>query len=291
MENVMKNRWLTLIFVIASLTGSLNLFGLCGFDRLYNPYNNTIIDLLSDSHARQDALSSDDMHELPFYEIEQLLYPTERRFLQALRVLNTQNYPSVAVVWVQDAYDNADDQFIGFSGKLVQDRFEKLKFYGSDQCRAFFWGLMCKKPQGRTLERSVYGVSFKDPMPLPYERRVKIFQNSGEKAWDAYEKLRKDTIAAIHTLYGEDYLCGKEFKRKDFKDVDAVDSLTDSEMLSYILASGEKHIIVVAGGWHINNIYDFLTEKIGCELQHSSKTLHGSVPLKDFDLIEENFSG
>ncbi len=264
----MKNRLYGLMLALSLCLGVRAT--VVGYDRFYNPATNTIIDLLYDAHVYQDKLSVRDFHRRPQAYIEERLYFTEKRLMQALRKLNDNTPGCVDVIWEEGIYnEDIVEQFIGHSKRLIKDQFQGLNFIASDITRDAFEQLF-NAHGPRHLDREVAGISMNNPMPLPDDRVAGIIANSGDVAWQEYEKYHKKTVQNLQAYFNPLYLHGTTFHRNELRKLHAWCALTDIEMLSYILSSNKPHIIVYAGGWHSRNIAAFLENNLKLKRVYSA---------------------
>ncbi len=256
-----------------------------GYDRFYNSTNNVLIDVLYDTHVHEDTISRKDFKYKPLPYLEERLYPTEKRLMQALRTLNEKAPGSVDVIWEHGIYSDLVEQFIGHSVRLVKEQFNNINFIASDMSRDSFEQLFIA-PGPRHLNREVAGISMNNPMPLPDDRIAGIIANSGDRAWQEYEKYHKATIQNLQYYFSAPYLAGQEFVREKLGKSDHWCALTDIEMLSYILSSNKPHIIVYAGGWHSGNIAAFLEKNLDYKRVYSVHDHGYEIYERHLDLID-----
>ncbi len=246
------------------LVGSSTYPIVMGYDHLYNRKTGTTIDILYDSHNSQKRLSVDDMERLSYEEIKPELYPTEQRVLEAFKVLNTKAPGQVDIVWEQGFNTEGDDSaFLGFPEKLVINRFRNLNVILSDMCRDAFEKLLLKR-KFKKRKKSVKGVSFANPLPVATTVLNQIARTYGNGVRQAFVQLRKQMIDDLADRFLKRFKKGKKFKPRDFEN-GAFNGMADCEMLSNILSSSKKHIIVYCGGWHSEGIRDFLVHYAGFE--------------------------
>lgn len=250
-----------LVCAVLSMNSGL-LADVVGYDRLYHPGTNKIIDLLHDDHVNERKLSNRDMRRKPCSYIEKKLFRTEKRFIKALRTLNEKAPGTVDVVWEHGIYKDADREFIGFSHRLVKGQFPNINWIASDISRDAFEELLYADGR-RSLGKKFRGVSMNNPMPISDATMAAILTYSGDHAWAEYKKLHTKTVNRLKARFKRDYLNDVDFRERDFKGTKPFDALADLEMLAHILASNKPHVILYAGGWHADHIADFLSKKLG----------------------------
>ena len=257
-------------------------FAISGYTRLYNPFNRTTIDILYDDHIPQTHLTLRDMKRASVLSIEKRLEQSERRFLQSLRVINKRPKGSVALVWEQGINTDAHTEFIGHSHRLVKNQFKNIRYVASDISRDAFEELVyTSQRRGKRVICSIYGCSLENPLPLSKKQKESIVRNAGVKAWYEYKQFYAKTISSLKKHFGKRKYC----TFADFENNDLFDSLADCEMLSHILAAGECHIILFAGGWHSRNIAQFLQKRLHCSLIYSSNPDNCCMPVAALDRI------
>lgn len=279
------------IFVGMNVTSSLYSIG--GFDRIYNPHNGVTIDLVYDTHLRNMHLNSEQMHSGDISVIEACLDPSEINFMQTLRNIHSHSQQaSVDLIWEQGYDTNGVDQFMAFSDRLVKEQFKNLSFIPSDFTRHAFVELIkmpIRSGQSR-LNASFLWCSFEKPMDLPDERIAGILDKSGDKAFTEFNELYTLVINQLKAHLHEDYLTDVCARTDTFElgSMIEIAALTDVEMLSHILSSSKKHIIVFAGSWHANNLCKFLVERLDCKLIERFLFPHmrGKDPINNLKRIE-----
>ncbi len=267
-----------------------------GYTRLYRAPTGTgegtTVDLLYDCHQPND-LSINEMESLPIPTIKKELHPSELRVLEALEKINTSPLAkSVALIW-ENATEGVprDSSFIAYSHRLIRRRLRKIAYLYADTSRArvamacmqgksFFWGL--------DPEYTYRGISFRNPIHLCKGRIRKIIARSGKQAWKQLNSLRIRAVSSFKNCGIEEfekYLKMQEkgsgfafFHERVFL---AFCKLADVEILSHILATSKKRIIVYCGGLHAENIESQLIDlfKFTCEFSYGGRLpVFGRLP-------------
>ena len=259
-----------------------------GYNHLYNPHTNTVVDILYDAHVEQEWLSAEDMENLSFHRIKPQLFKTEQRLLDAFEVMNRQGEGLVDIIWEHGLNLCGDSAFIGYPEELVERQFRNINLVPSDICRDAFEELLCEKRR-RNIEKTLAGVSFVNPMPVSDEDLAMILSTYGDRTFQEFERLRSETANRLVDRFVSRYLKGTKFRRKDFKK-DDFDVLADCEIISNILSSRKPHVIVYCGGWHSEEIYYFLTDYAGFKpVGKQIKDRDGEINPKDLAPLDKEY--
>lgn len=272
-----------ILILLLSLSSSLAAY-VEGYDRFIAPQTGKVIDLLHDAHVPEKRLSRRDFKHKSCSYIEKRLYPSEKRFMQALHVINENAPNKCDVVWEQGKHEGYEKVFIANAKRLVDEQLLHIHLIRADFSRDCFEELLLNK------RRRVLHVTFEDPVPLSEAMIMQIKVNAGKDGWDAYKKYHKKTIDRLHDAFGKDHSNGVHFHEEDFYEHRAFDSLADIEMLSHILASSKPHVIVYAGGWHSQHIAKFLKKKLGYDHVASFYSRSDEIQPQVLDLIHSQYT-
>ncbi len=275
------------------LSSSISLKGyLIGYDRLYCRKNNVTIDILHDDHQSQRRLSRKQMERKPFSYVKSRLYKTEMRILDALANIQSVRPEAVELVWELGKFHVAGDSaFLAHGHNLVRKKFTKLRFVAGDLARDAFEGILLERPSRRSknLNYRIDGTSIGKPVPLPDNRIKAIERNYGQDKCQLFKGYFDTTAQRATKHYKKGFLRGKRFKKADFKRQSRFHTLGDIEMLSYVLASKKKHIILYCGGWHADNITEFLVKKMGFRLTHEVYNDGYEIRVKDMAPLDRDY--
>ncbi len=265
-----------------------------GYDRLYHKDTKVVIDMLHDAHEGQKRLSRRDMTHKSFSYIKKRLYKTEARILDALTLIEQVDPHQVELVWELGKFHSpGDSAFLAHGHTLVKQQFPKLDFIAGDLSRDAFEDILLIKPARRPkdLTYSLDGTSIGTPVPLPNIRIKAIEKNYGTNGCQQFKKYFTTITKRATNYYKKGFLSGKRFKKSDFDRVSPFDALGDAEMLSYILSSEKKHIIVYCGGWHGDNLTEFLVKKMGFKLTHDAFNQGHELKVRDLASLDKDYRG
>ena len=276
------NTYLLILPVLVCLcTASLKGY-VYGFKRLYQPSTKTTVDLVYDVHVKE-KISFDEMTRSSYSEVKKKLYPSEVRVLEALEHLNTYADPhSIAVIWESSTQRPwKSPYFVNYSDRLIAQRLSKLSFSHADNCRRAVESACISegKSLGRNPNTSCNGCSFNNPYPLNPGLIRTIQKQAGMQVWRSYNQLYTHRIRQIQQ-YGVDTFC--EYRRSHPDTFEAWSRLVDIELLSHVLASPKKRIIVYSGGAHVGAVADFLQGKAGYQVIYNHNT--GPIGSKGTDV-------
>ncbi len=249
--------FIPVLILLSSISVSLNAY-IYGYTRLYRQDTHTTLDILYDVHYEERGLSSDDMLHKPLSEIRPQLFCTERYLLDALDVLNDATQP-VTVVWeCVDLVADCRPVFLEYGIPLVQMRCPNFNFYASDTWRK------------RNIEISDY-ILDQNSLLLELIDKDAITRISGMDVWHSFVELSVTVenkllqtfyhfrdVMRSHTIVDYHPRAGLEFAE-----------LADIEMLSHILSTPDKKIVLYAGGTHAKNIQEFLVKFGHFRVAHS----------------------
>lgn len=258
------------------------------YDRLFHRKTGVIIDILHDAHACQRHLSCGDILKRAFSFVKSRLYKTEGRLLEVLHAIETHDPQRVELVWeVGRDMNPGTSQFLAHGHRLVRDTFRKLSFVAADIARDAFEDILLMRPtrRPRDMNYSIDGTSIARPVPLPAARAFAIKKNYGEVGWRTFDEYFTQISQNATNQYKKGFMSGKRFSRHAFNEVACFDALCDIELLSHILASKKKQVIVYCGGWHADNLIDFLVDKMGFRIRHEVYRHGKELEPEDLDLI------
>ncbi len=111
---------------------------LTGYSRLYNSETKKSVDIVYDRHISEVQLTARDFQTLPVDEIKQQLYPTERRFLETVEIINaSDDAEATAIVGETDGKDyRYGANLLSYLNSLVADRLHNLTYVDADMTRA-----------------------------------------------------------------------------------------------------------------------------------------------------------
>jgi hypothetical protein len=234
-----------------------------GYTRFYRPDTQKTIDLVYDRHVSTENLSHDAMHNYLCDEIKQGLYRSEKVLVDSLEHLNQVHPHDTTVIW-----EHAGPQFypkevhlLSYPDRLVIGRLRNLKFVSSDTWRHEYPACIMSVLGGSSLHSRV--------------NRNEIIENSGYEVWQKYQAAVKATQNRLVNTYSPHRELVARSKHNDdlYKDLffarDPYSEIADLEMLSHILASSHRRIVLFAGGAHSERIANFLMENTSYELVHS----------------------
>jgi hypothetical protein len=231
---------------------------ICGYARLYHQKSGAAVHLIYDRHDRIANLTDSEMWLAPYEQVKSKLYRSEQHILTLLETLNGQAPAnSVEVIWESHPRMFSGGyypQFIVMGERFVKEQFTNLSYIHADTCRATgLFGLLTIKDFSYC---NLSNVSFSNPVPLPDERQIRIIQNS-KVCYDQYARLRQDTVQKLKVLESG-AKNNVSFVRHAVVTDPTMVAVTDLEMLSHILASSKKKILLYAGSHHCENIRKFL---------------------------------
>jgi hypothetical protein len=257
-----------------------------GYERLYNPQTNVIIDILYDTHMPERTLSARDMDRLSFSQIKRQLFQTEQRVLDALDLINRRAPEMVDVIWEDGLRDSLalSTVFLNCSQKLVRNQFRNLNVIASDTCRAVFERFLFTASDDS--EKEVTDTLGMHLMPVSDEDIITLLSHYGDGTWDAFDQLRTQTVTGLVDRYRQNYylttlkLTGDEY----------YNTLTNCEMLRNILTSHKPRIILYSGGWHSRRISEFLRHYAGFNrIGGKVNDLFDEIDVKDLASLDDAF--
>ncbi len=256
---------LLLIILFGTTQSTLSLVN--GYTRLYRADIDQTIDIVHDNHIVENGLSQEDMSVLPIDKIKPKLFSSEQRFLEVLESLDKSSQTGEIAFIGESRGDHnyGIPLFIDHTERLVAQRLNTIKFIHADNWRRDKRGLIDFLMLGKS--------------PLYLIDNDAIIKHSGLPAWDALANLITQSTEAITNYFtalelseGRKQEMLFHFKRHPLqvKELIFVEyylhnpdfwALCDIEIISHILSTPHKRIIVYAGWWHVANITDFLTNK------------------------------
>ncbi len=253
----------------------------CGYTQLYRAGTRTTVDVLYDLHVEERGISLDQLDRVSasYQAFKKRLFESEKQVLHALERLNVTAEPqSIDLIWeCYAAYRPGAPEFISY-GKAIKSFFKNLHFIYGDTCRDNgFCGLFKVKFDGEVIQfPNRAGSTFESPVPLSADRIKKIVLNSGQVTWLNFKHYYEETMKKARDHFKPFQKHVIDYERL-FDNNEHYDALADVEILSNILASDKKRIIVYIGGWHSASIVPFLKAN-GFNENFTHKTFHGDFP-------------
>ena len=277
------------IFFLLTSCNSIRLAAyVVAYDRLYSKDTNVVIDILHDDHATQRRLSRRDMLKKSFSYVKKRLYKTEKRILQALDRIQQVAPGKVDLIWELGLYSEpGDSAFLAHGHKLVKKQFPRLNFIVGDIARDALEDILLSRSGALTY--TIDGTSINNPVPLPKARMHSIKKRYGAKGWQSFKSFFTTTAKRVTKHFTRGFLAGKRYKHSYFEKLDSFDALCDIELVSHILSSEKKHIIVYCGGWHADNLTDFLMDKMGYDLTHEVYNRGREVPVRKLAPLDRSY--
>ena len=237
-----------------------------GYTRLYRADIDMTIDIVYDIHIPVRNLSHDSMYYDLCGDLKGGLYPTERALVESLERLNQTHPQDTTVIWEswgdRPGFYPEEVHLLTYPGRLVEHRLRNLRFIHSDTWRSEYPGLMVSLLDGSLLLQRI--------------DRDAIIRRSGQDTWDQFQTLVQSTTQDLVNAYrpirprlGRSHF-GDSVYKKNFFGKSPYTELADIEMLSHILASPHRRVVVYAGGYHGRNISNFLRCYTPCEVVTSS---------------------
>lgn len=293
---------LAYIFILSIKTSSEAYVS--GHSKFFRDSTQTTIDLLYDVHVRNDSIPRTKTGEVDIADKNLLNYvrPTERRVMSILDRFSSAISESFDVIWEKGAQQMpSSSQFIAFA-PLILEKKAGLNVVRGDHWRDSFESLFPSSyvPSSFVVYQQYYYVSlknsvgstFENPFPLPQNRITSIRLNSGSQAGtnflNQHAQLTQD-IKNYYKLWGEKKMSWIDHE-SHFRSNDLFHRIADVELLSHVLASGKKRIVVYAGGWHCENLKGLLPAYGFREVSSNfgGLTLFDELPVSLLDHVERD---
>jgi hypothetical protein len=252
------------------------------YTRLIRPETQTTIDIASYEQT-QEALNFATYEESRDFSVE-----SEKRFLEILEAINHASPPgSVDLIgqsfegihtfqWMPLLYVAAE--------RFMEDRYQNFNTMLADTLRGNgFWALLNITHQGNKVrfENRVHS-TLENPMPLPFSRKERISQQSGSSTFASFCEFQNELTRQLQRDFTEAITnqTPLDFTNK-IKNHPTLAKLAAAEILSHLLASPQKRIIVCADQEICKIIVRFLTEQGGCRqlFNHTEVTRQALDPL------------
>ena len=253
-------RYLVCIFTMLTFSSSCLQAYVFGYTRLYNKTLGRTIDVLFDYHVAEKTLSHDDLRYQPIEYLKLHMYPTDAFVLKMLEDLNGAAEP-VTIVWeTSPAMNPRYPIFMSYGERLIKDRLTLLSYLHADTWRG---------EVGSIIRRII---TIHDPL-AGYSDIQKLRESSGESIINPWSTLFADTLTGIRNYYGP-YKANLDTLNYEthYRNNEHFSKLADLEMLSHILSSSHRRIILNAGGAHSKRIVEFLIAHAGYEQVYSKIT-------------------
>lgn len=275
-------KFICIAAALSMLCSSQNMIGYAyGYTRLYRPDTRTTVDLVYDYHKATRDLTHVEMDLDLCDDIKQGLYPTEKMLVESLEHLNREHPQDTTVIWEHD-YNMlpAEVHLLTYPQRLVMNRLRNVHFVAADTWRHDYPSCISSLLRGGSLHHRV--------------NRQAIVQQSGAHVWEQYQALMNLTVGKLLTAYGtyRDRVAASRHNdalyRQLFFAKTPYAELADLEMISHLLASPHRHIVVFAGGLHCENIANFLRCYTPFELVHSAINWNFSeLPAQELKRIQQ----
>lgn len=261
-----------------------------GYTKLYNDSTDTVVDLIYDTHVPRTRHWGSTIHGLTYAQIKNELWPIEVAVLDAFESLNARSSHSIDLLWESSPARPIDSAMLIACESFVNGRFFRLPFKHSDTWRPDFSNLFFRHGVLK------YGVSMNKPLPVYESMRSHIARNAGSSLLNAYESFSQGVEKEVKNYFKPHYDRGvkvggehDDFWLENFHRNDTYHAIADAEMISNILSSDKKRVILYAGGWHCTNISRFLKKNGYHELHHKVNSIDYTnistyVGLESYDL-------
>ncbi len=239
-----------LLFSVSSSPAYVN-----GYIKFYGAATKTIIDVIFDSHEDSPTHTYDEISSLEYADIKNALWATEKTTLEAFEYLNDYSPHPIDLVWESSPTDPSRRPMLISADWIVKNRFSRIHFKHADTWRDDFAHLFLRRRKLR------YGVSLENPVPVGSKTYQLIKNQVGPSVTQAFNELRERVKCEARDYYKPHFTRkrrGYNFWDTHIRNNDIYDAIADIEMLSHILSSNKRRIILYAGNWHCANISDFL---------------------------------
>ncbi len=256
------------------------------YKKLYRESTRTMIDLLYDRHVSIPDVNIEQFLELDPKVAKKKLYLTEQKVLETLSTLS-RNCSTCDLVWEtasrsDDFWSPVNPRFIVLHSFFRIGSMRNIRFIAADRHRKCgFISLFRVFDNGSLLNSfNSTGCSFDDPIPLSSADSVRILEASGYVTWMRYNTCREKAIKDLKSYFRVAYYNRRALDyTKDFVENDAFHALCDLEILSHVLASKSQRVVVYAGGWHCENVSEFLKKNGFRELCHQRNPSCKELPV------------
>ncbi|MBA3752188.1 hypothetical protein H0X06_05370 [Candidatus Dependentiae bacterium] len=236
-----------------------------GYQKLNREKTNTTIDILYDVHSSVPHITIDKFFRLDRETAKKRLYPTEQKCMKFFEEWSKDGH-TLDLIWEDSScgYDYLTPRnpcFISLAPFFRIDKLSCIRFICADRYRRCgFTSLFSIMKDGKKVrDLNLTCCSFKNPAPLSSEIVSAIQRSSGVCTWLNFKSFYERVIKEVKDYFRPYYESGSTVEyKKHFTNNYFYHALCDVEILSHVLASQSKRIVVYAGGWHCKNIADFL---------------------------------
>lgn len=259
-----------------------------GYSKLYNDSTNTVVDLLYDTHVPRYFSGNSDLRSMSYDGVKNQLYPTEAAVLNAFDTLNAYSSQPIDLLWESSPARPIYSAMLIACDWLVEGRYPRLSFKHSDTWRPDFSNLFFRNGVLK------YGVTMNKPLPVYESVRSHIARQAGASLLNAYDSFSHRIENEVKNYFKPHYdkgVCAdgeySYFWQDNFLNNDTYHAIADAEMVSKILSSDKKRVILYAGGWHSGNISTFL-KKNGYRVLHEKINAgYFELPLVDLQPLSQ----
>jgi hypothetical protein len=227
-----------------------------GHSKFFRDSTQTTVDLLYDTHVEYDFIprTKTGKVDIAAKNLLSRVHPTERKVMAIFDHFSAAIPGSIDVIWeIGGQRTPYNSEFIGFA-PFILERNKGLNVIRSDYWRNSFDSLF-NYNDGTYFQNSV-GSTFENPFPLAQSRVDRINLQSGAQAQSFFlhqhAQLTREILEVYRPLGIASKKTGLNFEYHF--DNDFHHQIADIELLSNILASDKKRILVYAGGWHCENL-------------------------------------
>ncbi|MBA3752187.1 hypothetical protein H0X06_05365 [Candidatus Dependentiae bacterium] len=261
----MKSYKIAALFIgMLNLSFSVDAF-VYGYTKLYRGRTQTTVDLLYDVHIGVPHITIHDFFKLDLNYAKRKLYPTEQKCCDFLQEWG-KDCRRMDLIWEASTCDYEYSTprtpcFIGLAPFFKFDKISFICFISADRYRRTgFTSLFSITENGeKVTDPNLIGCTFENPAPLELTTIAAIKRSSGFSTWLNYKAFYDKTVGDLKDYFRPFYYGRHVLEyQKHFTQNNLYHAMCDIEILSHILASNAKRVVVYAGGWHCENIAKFL---------------------------------
>ncbi len=242
------------------------------YTKLYRKNTDTIVDLIYDCHMPSKEVKAAELHLLGPKLASHKLFPTEQKVLNLIRAWEKKG-SECDLIWetaICDYWPPSIWCLLTMASFFKLHKMKSVHFIPADYHRECGFNSLFAlyERDTRLCPQNLTGCSFDNPAPLSAKLAEEIEQVSGTATWQDYKSMRKRVVKTVKDYFEpwsreqSKLMCQELYGNFFFY------TLCDIEILSHLLASKARRIVVYAGGWHCSNIALFL-ERNGFEILYS----------------------